>query len=648
MKNARVSYRSLPEHLRDYSSWPPADFSQLEESEKIRAERLSAGIAHYLQTGMLKNACEVAHCSGEALLAQLSRCIHPDAAGESVIGWAALTPHRRVDGYTRKADSSGARKLGFAGSFRKFLEGRADVYQKLKSLVRNGAVPRGTINASPSKRGVYRAFKNYCLSSAVGMTEKDYPFNTNDGGRRAVSRFVLDFNKNDSKSRITWYGANTGIQAQLGTGKQSFRFSSAPFETVASDTHTVHCLATILIQGKAGLQPVAIDRILFHPFLDEDTKVIPSYAARYNDAPSSSLVEEAMIGLSKKWEPRTLQLDDLAYPPGAMLPVGNIDGLDEIRPCILKFDNAAAHYSRKISQYARQYLGAAVTFGPLYFWPWNSICERLFLNLSRYGFQQLPSSTGSNTADPLRPDFVGNALKNHVTWDFVLDLLDICVALYNATPSTALGGISPLTALRNKLHFGTFVPRPSVPLGPLAPRIGTTIEIKRIAGQAKKGAFRTPYVQLDKAHYGGECLAKRYDLIGTKVAAHINESDMRSFTIFSLDGRIMGELTCLDPRWARQKHSRAVRKEVNKLIAKGEMQMSVGDFVIEYLTHHLKQAKKDVQNDPKRVSKAATKLVEAQRQTGIDVSTLSPPSVVPRTMRRPIPGSITRPSWEKP
>ena len=82
----------------------------------------------------------------------------------------------------------------------------------------------------------------------------------------------------------------------------------------------------------------------------------------------------------------------------------------------------------------------------------NAITERLFKTLETYGFQRLPSTTGSNSRDPIKNKPVENATKVGITWEALLDITDVLVADYNITGNRGRGGQSPLEVLLNHLN----------------------------------------------------------------------------------------------------------------------------------------------------------------------------------------------------
>ncbi len=63
----------------------------------------------------------------------------------------------------------------------------------------------------------------------------------------------------------------------------------------------------------------------------------------------------------------------------------------------------------------------------------------------------LPSTTGSDTKDPVRKKTEKNAIKYDVTYEQMTELIDVLIAEYNNTPHKGVDGLSPLECMSCKL-----------------------------------------------------------------------------------------------------------------------------------------------------------------------------------------------------
>jgi len=646
MTGVVYSFRTVPLEWRDCEKWPAVSVGHLDEDARARFDRMAKALRTYLADGSLTSAAIAGGCSKQLVLQKLNRCLLLTEDG-NIVGWRGLLAHVRLaTQYHRQELPVGARgaEKGAAGAFERFLEKNEAVRNKLHAAIRSGGVKKGKRSGNPTLLSVFGRFKEAC--SEAGLTEHDYPLNSRSKGRRSVERYARAFICADPASIETWYGADARNGMTLGTGKKAFPLAVAPLDCVGADAHEIHCTGIVVIPGPTGPQRVPIERIWIYPAIDKCSKCILGYAVSIHTEISAATVEEALVSCSTAWAPRQLVVQGMRYAPGAGFPAGNIDGLEQCRPCVLQIDNAAQHYANRLVQAARRALGCAVTFGPVGSWWRNGFTERFFKTLETYGFQRLPSSSGSNSQDVLRRKPVENAIRDEITWDELVDLADVFLANYNARPQSGVGR-SPLEVLRCGLQdrYRSFVPRPAVPVTLHTPALGTSVEVRTVAGQSKRGSCVPPYVQIDEARYTCPQLASRWELLGKSIVVHIRERDMY-VCAFLENGEALGPLTCLHAGWAAHTHSRQMRKTVNALIRNGELPGV--DPVNEYLAYLAKKAVAEIRKSPTKVSHVGTQLAEASRITGLAIPAVSEQPAFAQIPPRPIPGHIKRPSWRRP
>ncbi len=255
---------------------------------------------------------------------------------------------------------------------------------------------------------------------------------------------------------------------------------------------------------------------------------------------------------------------------------------------------------------------------------------------------------GSGPADPCRRDPVGRAVRDCIEQEELIELTDVLVANYNATPSRGLGNQSPLQVVA--AHVASrrvpWLPRMAPPQTAFAPKLGVAVEFPFVRGALRKG--RAPYVQIDGSEYSSPELSKRYDLIGRRVCVHVNEWDMRTARIYETSGQSLGELKARGT-WSLTKHSRADRKAINALRTAGELVVDeAADPVVAYMEHLTVKARKEaaLKRVPK-VSVAASVLARARETTGLPVpdvaAAVDQPRAAPATGT--LPRGIPQPDW---
>ena len=649
MSIARYTFRTLPEHYRDPEQWPAADLSQQDEPTLARFERFARGMRLYLKTGALGAASREAGCSPPCLIDQLNRCVQLRADG-SPVGWPALVAYQRVTRYSRRQQlpsGKGQASQGGAGAFEQFLADHEMLRDLLHSIVRKGGGQGAVASARPSLHGVAARFVKACRT--FGLSDRDYPLNSKSEGRRSIERYARAFIMRDAPSMSTWYGAQAGTELLLGSGKSTFEFAAAPLDVTAMDAHKLHCVGTVVITGPAGPQDVPIERLWIDAVIDKRARAILGYSVSIAKEISAADVEEALVFCTREWRPRELTIPGPGYAPGAGFPVGAIPGFPPCRPAVIVLDNASQHWAERITQGVRRSFGCALSFGPVGAWWHNPIVERLFRTLEQHGFQCLPSSTGSHPADRLRGEFVAQAMRRSIRWEELVDLVDVLLANYNATPHSALGGQTPLMVLQNHLRAQSgFLPRLSVPITVNTPRLGWSVERRYIAGRCDRGRVVRPYIQIDRVRYTNSVLCTRFDWVGSTLVTHIYDADCRRVLAFSPTGDALGELVPLDKAWASTAHSRAMRKQINALVRNGAIDAQADDFVLSYLDYLAKKTLLEVRGPHPAVSPTATQLANAARVSGAPIPHVSlaangAGTVAP--LRPLLPGHIPPPPW---
>jgi len=642
------TFKTVPHEWRDCEAWPSISVDHMDPEERAHFDRHALAIRTYLTRGALAAAAAAGQCTKQTVIDKLNRCLTLDDEGR-IAGWRGLQPYVRLSSspYRRRDLPAGARaaEQGAAGAFERFLRSHEDIRKRLHEAIRNGgSLQRRVKSRHPTFRSVFSAFIKSC--EAAGLTPNDYPLNSRSKSRRSVERYAVAFIPTDASSVETWFGADARDQKKLGTGKKRFPLAMAPLDLCGADAHEMHCYGVVIVPGPAGPQAVPIERIWIFPVLDLGARCVLRYAVSIRTEISAETIEEALCACDTPWLRRELVVQGHEYKPGAGFPVGSIEGMTYCRPCALQIDNAAQHFSNKLIQSGRRALGCAVSFGPIGAWWRNGFTERLFKSLEMFGFQCLASSSGSHPADVHKREPVKNAIRHEITWEELLDLVDILFANYNATPHEALGGLSPLAVMRRGIapHSASYLPRMPVPATAHTPELGVAVERRSIRGRARAGAVTPPYVMVDEIRYTNEVLSSRFELIGQDVILHVRDRDM-VIRAFLPNGQDLGLLKCQHAGWAAHTHSRSMRKTVNALIRNGSL--AGDDPVMEYLAYLRRETLAEVQAAPTRISHAGTQLAEASRVTGLKVSQLIAESAPATHLSRPVPGHIPRPTWRQ-
>lgn len=651
MSSSRLTFKTIPPELRDTSKWEPIDISAMVAEDLLRFERLVPAVEDYLRSGKLRAAAKIAQMSPDALLDQVNRCLKLGVDG-GIVGWAGLINRLRLSDYARQSPlPQGPSKShsGTAGAFQKFLKENPNIKKALDKRIRNGTGTGSVRAAFTPAKAIWKEFVDLVEAR---FTSDQYPLNQKQCARRSVERYINNFIESDAHARSIVVGSAGKAAGQVGNGMSSFDLISSPLDLVCIDAHHVDCIGTIKVDGPAGPQLIPVERIWIYAVADPASRAVCGYAASYRTEPTAVQIELALEMATKAWEPRSLKIGAVGYSKGAGFPMGCVQGFF-FAPAALRMDSAMQGFANRIVHRVRRHFGCAVSWSAVGAWYHNDTIERFFGVLERYGLHRLPTSVGSGPADPMKTTGAAAATELKVSWEELLDILDLAIAEYNAKAQPGLGHRAPLEVLRDYFdgYNQRFVPRPHIPPTLLTPRLGIEIETHTVRGACVAGKLKRPYVQVDKATYTNPELASQFALIGKPVVLHVQEEDMRTVEAFLEDGTRLGLLTVRERGWRRTKHSRDLRKQINRMRDARELaDIRGGDYVAAFLEHLARRALESARARPGRVSRDATQLAEALRTTGASVPLVGAPESKAfqgsPTFTIPVLLNLPKPSWD--
>ncbi|MGX4644211.1 hypothetical protein [Massilia sp. SYSU DXS3249] len=646
----RWTFRTLPQELRDTRLWRQVDSTALPPEEGDRFARIARAVEAYIATGQLTAIGKEEDLGPEEIIRALNRCVACSADG-SIMGWAGILKGGRIEPYRRDADlptGRSGRARGFVGAFSSFLTEHPDIKEKLDALIlkRN---KRGVIHESRiSAKSLHATLKRMC--EEAGLTREHYPLNSKSEGRRSVERYMQDLIQTRvAAGTDARYGAEAAARLRVGTGNPRRIQSVAPFDLVGLDAHKLDCIGTVRINGPAGPQWVPMERLWIVPVLEHECRAILGYSVGIRTECSAGTIEAALKSALTTWRPRQLIIPGMTYLPNAGMPSGVFPELAERGWVTLTIDNAAAHYAKAIAERARRRIGCFITYGAIGRWDHRAVLERLMQTLEKYGFQRLPSTTGTGPDDTRRENPARKAVEARIEWEVLLDIIDVIAANYNVTPTEALGNRSPISALRDHLYGSppTFLPRPLPPPTACQPELGIVVERKTVRGSQEKG--KRPYICIDRVNYTSPLLSSSMALINRELLVHMDESDMRTVRAYFSSGEELGSLRA-SGGWSRTKHTREMRKLVNSLRDSGELTIHAGQDPIEAALSYLASAAyAGAGKNPHKISKSATQVAHIAHVSGLSVPDATSPLT---TLGASIPSSTTpsrlvkRPVWK--
>lgn len=623
-KGRYFTFSTLPVAFRDSSRWRSVDDRALSDSDRQRFLTLKAAVEAYLQSGALVAISKEMRVAPSEVLRSFRRCVSLRDDGD-VEGWPALIRHLRLVRYTRNRPQPTCVVQGrgqYSGAFTKFLDEHPRIRESIEDLVLKKTKSDLVHEARVTIKSLHATFVQLCLKEGISLS--DYPLNTGSKGRRSLGRYVeLVMAQHLDQATRARYGKEAAKRLSTGTGYASPSLVAAPYDVVGMDAHKIDCIGTVKVVGPGGPQRIAIKRLWYIPVLDFYSRAILGYTVAIRTECSAATAEEALVSALTTWEPRKLKIPGMSYNERAGLPSGVFPELRGIGWTTMKLDNAAIHYAAAIADRARRRLGCSINFGPLGHWEHRAVLERLFATLEGYGFQRLPSSTGSGPNDPARDQPVKNAVDIGIDWEVLLDLVDVITANYNATKHGGIGSQRPLDVLGEALHRvpSTFFPRPLPPANSFHGELGVEVLQKTVRGNKETG--RRPYVEIYGVRYTSPILASSMGLINKKILVHIGKNIQTVMAYFA-SGEELGILTA-GGWWGRTAHTREIRQQIHVLRDAGEIEVGPGDDPIKVaMSYYASKAHKEAEKAAYKISKNATKLAHLSKETGVPIPTLAP------------------------
>lgn len=585
----------VPLENRTTGHWMPIADDALSPEKRELLRRRCKAVKLYVETDRtldaIRNDTDI---SDDELRRLVKRCFRLDADGEPN-GFKALLPGFRLQEYTRhKPESINDDKPGkHAGKFGALLA----KHPELKKFIEKKALGKKTEFGPPEKNAsvatVHRQFLKKLRK--LGIKSDQYPFNSKSKGYDALRRYINSlcdghvsaFAKNRSMSR------GRHVQGDPSTARR--QITQRPYERVELDAHTEDCHLVVDIPTQQGvLIPVPMERLSLVAVVDRASRACLGYEIGFGRSYNSDDVDAALTNSIMPWQPRQLTIPDLAYASGAGLPSGVISECAWRLWNLTAMDNAWSHFSLNTKDQLVRKVRSAINYGEIETPAARDIVERFFGTLAPY-MHRLPSTTGSNSQDARRTDSEGNAVRYKVSFEDMLQVMDVIIANYNVTPHQGLPGqLSPFQYLRASLSQGD-MPRHVFAEDRTEFSLSWMRVPLTVRGNLKKG--KRPYVQFKNAIYTNPIIADTPSLIGEGIIGEINRRDARTMRIYLLSGESLGVAEAmgtwgLHPHTLRQRELLTKRHIMRHLALEAEDYTDPVDAWLKHLAVKAKESKK--------------------------------------------------------
>ncbi len=377
-----------------------------------------------------------------------------------------------------------------------------------------------------------------------------YPLNQDDKGRRALLRFIRQRRIDTSPYTGTDEpGEAPTVLSDLLKGRA--------FDRSEVDAHRIDIEAVLGVSlPNGGIVKRAINTIWLMCEIEVDSKAILAWWVRvgrgYNNLDLSSCIASSL----QPWSRRELTIPGLVYHPGGGLPSGLPGNLGAWRVRSAAMDNAKAHHSVDFEASFCRAHGGILVYGRAHEPRSRPVVEQLFSRLEQGALRDLPG--GYEPAQRLGDNKI--RISNFSPEDLpiqmhlLVELIDVIISNYNATPHPALGTLSPLQFLQlNPPRAFDFTPSTGAKDAVEMNSILLPLDVK---GNRDEGV--TPHVNYKYVRYRSPELEGRWELIGKKVYARVDRHDLRTLLLMRSATTPMGFVRAASP-WDKTRHDETTR-----------------------------------------------------------------------------------------
>jgi len=581
-----MNRNTIDPSLRNWTEWPTLNAELLPPKRADIVHRRIEAVKLYLEGKSLAIVKEQTHIARDKVYALFNACLamHSDGRiwGFRACGYYVHTKiYRRINIPTVEKQR---RTHGFSGQLGHLFSRFPWIAESLMADALKSR-RKGFTESAIRLDKLHQQFLELCRKAEI--RDNEYPFCVESQGERSVARWVKAemLKRNLRRTVDIVYGED--VARRLNNMGDAVRGGDVKvcFDRVEFDGHKIDAFATIEVPSPTGGEPVllVVERIWILAAIDVASRAVLGYHIAFGRHYTAEDVLTCLENCIVPWKPRKLRANGLSYPNGSGFPSGSIPELAYAKWNELAFDNDKSNCAMWVWERVRSCIGSSLNPGPIKTPESRQFIERFFRSLAQNGPQRLPITTGSSSKDPRRQDPEQKATDYRVHLEDLLDFTDVILASYNATPTTALHGRSPLEYLRFALQRDSFIvrqipeaERPHFALALL------NVQVK-VRGKIKTG--ERPYVRYMGVRYYSERLSNSPSLIGQKITLQVKVRDLRIIRLYLEDGQEFGDIVA-SQEWAGTAHDLRTRKAILKCIRRGRIaRRGIPDVVAEFIRY---------------------------------------------------------------
>ena len=550
----------------------------------------------------------------------INKCIQINPETGKQFGYSGLLNYKRVNVAKHNIASSSTNTK--KGSFSNLLI----KYPKLKIYIEEIYTNKSkkSLSKNISTSNLHNMFLEECRR--LGIQDYEYPFNTNDKGRRALYRYIDNLKK---QIDITTSRINEDAQKKIlstGIGERIRPIPLAPYSVVQIDGHKIDMQYSVEIINKHGeIVRMPAIRMWLIAVVDVSTRAILGYHLTDNENYNQYDLMKALRNSIMPKSPITFKNSGLRYPDKNIgFPNAVFKELEWAIPTTIMMDNAKSHLAQNVINKLTDNLHISLNYGSVATPETRGIVERLFGTLEEKGYHRMPSTVGSNIKDPRRKNAEKDTVKYQITFNDIAELTEVLIATYNNSPHNSLDNQTPLECMKRRLEAGMIPFTAENVMKPSIYNLITYTELKTVRGNITHG--KRPYITFKGVEYRNEILSQTAGMIGKKLLLEINPDDISKLTAYFETGEKFGILTATG-EWGIKPHSLKTRQDALKF--KNQNKNNTNPFYLP-LTEFEKDLNKRAEKE-RRARTKATRIRNEQNKELISPDNKQKASITPIT-----------------
>ena len=537
---------------RDTSVWPTPSDIELPEAYRTSYAKRKRAVEHYMAGESLKSICEAESIDPSTFYRLLRACATIDPVA-GISGFHALIPYRRQKHYERLKPADENVLAGGSGAGGLFQQ-LVSTHEQLGTLLAKQAEKYSKLGYT-GRIPIAKEHSKF-LNSVYAINGKSgYPFTLRNNGREGYRQAL-----------------HAEIARQRGDSRAPYRESVSRafrpqtdvfYRQVQIDAHRLDSFIQVRFEGRKGRSKTRAIRPWLIAAVEVDSRACIGWSFSIEREPSRLDLLRCLSNMMEPWHRRVeFAIDGLDYKPGAAMPSGVVEICNGRYPDSISLDNALCGHADHIREVVVRRLHAALHLGLPGEPRTRSEVEQLFNTLTHRNVQHLKTGVRPDMSNQERKAAMQEAEENGLTVEQIEEYLDVIICNYNAHPTSAHYGKSPLQALREESA------RVLARRDTSANASWRNLLVVDLQVPVRAGDGHPPHVNYAGASYTNDLLRSSHILLGTDIIISCDLNDLRTVRARQLNGTSIGVLLARGP-WAHFVHDARRRKQLNREIRDG-------------------------------------------------------------------------------